>query len=164
MLDISDYETAGTAVASSSARTRARGVIRLDAFLPYRFIVLGHKLSLTNADLRAEGHRLTLQEWKVLSLAADHGPTTPFEIRRLGTQDKSTISWAIKRLKARGFVATKPRAEDARTFDVALSAAGWRYYRALAPLARRRARQGLRALSRAEQRTLEKLIDKLLPR
>jgi MarR family transcriptional regulator, lower aerobic nicotinate degradation pathway regulator len=137
-------------------------VIRLDTFLPYRFIVLGHKLSLTNADLRAQGHRLTLQEWKVLSLVADCGPTTPFEIRRLGTQDKSTISWAIKRLKARGFVATKPRAQDGRTFDVALSAEGWRYYRALVPVARGRARQGLCVLSAAEQRTLERLVGKLL--
>lgn len=150
-------------MARSSKKSRARDVIRLDAFLPYRFVLLGHRLSLTNADLVARRHRLTLQEWKVLSIVADHGPLTPFEIRSLGTQDKSTISWALKRLKRRGLVATTPRAQDGRTFDVAMSADGWRFYEALVPEARRRARLGLRALTASEQRTLRRLIDKLLP-
>jgi len=150
-------------VARASKRSRARDVIRLDAFLPYRFVLLGHRLSLTNADLAAHRYPLTLQEWKVLSIVADHGPLTPFEIRSRGTQDKSTISWALKRLKRGGLVATTPRLHDGRTFDAALSAQGWRIYRSLAPQARRRARDGLRALTAAEQRALHRLIDKLLP-
>jgi DNA-binding MarR family transcriptional regulator len=145
--------------------TRGAGnAIRLDEFLPYRFSLLGHRLSLATADLSARNHQLTVQEWKVMSIVADGGPLTPFDIRRRGTQDKSTISWAIKRLKHRGFIATEPRAKDGRTFDVAMTRAGWRFYEALVPEARRRAKQGLRALSAAEIKTLQRLVDKLLAR
>ena len=151
-------------MARTKSKPGARDVIRLDEFLPYRFSLLGHRLSLATADLRARHHRLTVQEWKILSIVADHGPLTPFEIRRRGTQDKSTISWAIKRLKHRGFIATEPRAKDGRTFDVAMTREGWRFYQALVPEARRRAKQGLSALTAAEVKALQRLVDKLLAR
>jgi len=151
-------------VARSNKKRGARDVIRLDGFLPYGFSLLGHRLSLAAADLCARHHRLTVQEWKILSIVADGGPLTPFEIRRRGTQDKSTISWAIKRLRHRGFIATEPRARDGRTFDVSLSQKGWRFYEALVPEARRRAKQGLGAITAAERRSLQRLIEKLLMR
>ena len=81
-----------------SRKPRARDVIRLDEFLPYRLSLLAHRLALSNSELHVRRHRLTLQEWKILSIIADHAPLTPVAIRRRGTQDKSTISWAIKRL------------------------------------------------------------------
>ena len=151
-------------MARAKRKTGGHDAIRLDQFLPYRFSLLGHRLSLGAADLHARHHRLTVQEWKVISIVADGGPLTPFEIRRRGTQDKSTISWAIKRLKHRGFVATVPRARDGRTFDVSMTEAGWRFYGALVPAARRRAREGLSALSLAELKALQRLIGKLLAR
>ena len=64
----------------------------------------------------------------MLSIIADSGPLVPADIRRLGTQDKSTISWAIKRLEERGFLSRQPRSHDARTFEVSLSDEGWKYY------------------------------------
>ena len=149
-------------VAKAKRKSGARDVIRLDAFLPYRFSLLGHRLSLATPDLRARHHRLTVQEWKVISIVADQGPLTPFEIRRRGTQDKSTISWAIKRLKQRGFIATARRAKDGRTFDVSMTEEGWRFYASLVAEARRRAKQGLSALTAAELKTLQRLVDTLL--
>ena len=139
-----------------------RDVIRLDDFLPYRVTVLAHRLSLTAADLLAARPRLTLQEWKVMAIVADRGPLTPVAIRRRGTQDKSTVSWAIKRLKRRGLVATRPKDGDGRTFDVALTEPGWKYYGAIVPKSRRRAAATLGRLSPAEARTLKRLVDELL--
>jgi DNA-binding MarR family transcriptional regulator len=151
-------------VARRKGKTGARDVIRLEQFLPYLFSLLSHRLSLGAADLRARRHRLTVQEWKVISIVADLGPLTPFEIRRRGTQDKSTISWAVKRLRQRGLVRTAPRARDGRTFDVAMTEEGWRFYEALVPEARRRAKHSLGALSAAELGTLQRLIGKVLAR
>jgi DNA-binding MarR family transcriptional regulator len=102
-----------------------------------------------------------VQEWKVLSIIADGGPLMPSAIRRLGTQDKSTISWALRRLESRGFVARKSAARDARSFEVALTAAGWRYYEAVIPVARRRARDILKRLGRKELAELRRLVAKL---
>ena len=147
-----------------SSKPRARDVIRLDRFLPYRLSLLAHRLSLSNSDLHVRRHRLTLQEWKILSIIADHAPLTPVAIRRLGTQDKSTISWAIKRLLQRGFITARRSAGDGRTFEVRMSGAGWKYYDALAAKARRRARAVLAPLGAAELRALRRIVEKLSPR
>lgn len=147
-----------------SSKTKAHRAIRLDKFLPYLFSMLGHRLLLSNAELEADGHRLTAQEWKVISIIADRRSLTPSEIGRFGTQDKSTISWAIKRLKKRGLIATGPRASDARTFEVSMTPRGWALYETLAPRARRRAAEGLAALSPEEMRVLTRLVTKLARR
>jgi DNA-binding MarR family transcriptional regulator len=116
---------------------------------------------LSSADLVFDGESLTLQEWKVLSIVADSGPMTPFEIKRHGTQEKSTISWAIKRLDARGFLERRSDPGDRRTFTVRLSDEGWTCYRALIPKARRRARRLLAVLSPDEAAALQRIVDKL---
>ena len=143
-------------------KPRERDVIRLDAFLPYRMTVLGHRLSLIAADFQSVRPRLTMQEWKVMAIVADKGPLTPVEIRRRGTQDKSTVSWAIKRLKRHGLVSTRPKDGDGRTFDVTMTEAGLAYYGALVPKARHRAAALLGRLGAAETRALTRIVDKLL--
>ncbi|MGH7075975.1 MAG: MarR family winged helix-turn-helix transcriptional regulator [Stellaceae bacterium] len=139
----------------------ARDAGPLRNFLPYRLSLLAHHLSLPGADLCVTELRLTVQEWKVLSIVADSGPLTPVEIRRLGTQDKSTISWALKRLEARGFVIREKKIGDGRTFNVRIAPAGRAFYRSLQPKAQKRARQILAALNDAELEELRRLIEKI---
>lgn len=141
----------------------ATEAIRLDRFLPYRLSLLAGHLALPNADLQTVDHRLSVHEWKVMAIIADLEPVTPVEIRRHGTQDKSTISWAIKRLVDQGLVVKRPAPADGRTFEVLMSEAGWRFYRTVAPKARARARDIFKALDPAELRELRRLVDKLLP-
>jgi DNA-binding MarR family transcriptional regulator len=148
--------------AKGAIRTK-RAVIRLKSFLPYRLTLLAHRLSLSAAELDVRGHPLTVQEWKIMAIIADYGPIMPAEIRRHGTQDKSTISWAIKRLQRRGFLVRQPKAGDGRTFEVSLSGTGWRHYRAIAPKARRLNDAAMNRLSRAEIAALRRIVDKLDP-
>lgn len=137
--------------------------IRLGRFLPYRLSLLASHLALPTADLQADGHRLSVQEWKVMAIIADLEPVTPVEIRRHGTQDKSTISWAIKRMIDQGLLTKRPAPADGRTFEVLISDAGWRYYRTVAPKARQRAQDIFKALDKEELRELRRLVDKLMP-
>jgi DNA-binding MarR family transcriptional regulator len=123
--------------------------------------LLVHRLTLANSELYARGHRLTVQEWRVLSIVADTGPIEPGAIRRQGTQDKSTISWAIKRLLQRKMIVRTPLARDARTFEVSLSREGRAYYNAVVPIARRKVRQIGKALQPAETKELLRLILKI---
>ena len=126
--------------------------------LPYRVARLDDRLLIKNSDLQVGRHRLTTQEWKVLSIVANSGPVTPAEIRRRSTQDKSTISWSIKRLEQRGFLVKKPTADDGRTFQVALGRAGWAYYNAIVPKACELERAVLKALTRAELKEFRPLV------
>src|SRR5215813_7682210 len=100
-------------------KTKQRDVIALHKFLPYRVALLDDRLLIKNSNLHLGSHRLTTKEWKILSIIAAYGPLTPAEIRRRSTQDKSTISWAIKRLEQRLFLVKKPAKGDGRTFQVA---------------------------------------------
>jgi DNA-binding MarR family transcriptional regulator len=150
-------------MARSTKKRGSRDVIRLEEFLPYRVARLDDRLLIKNSDLQVSRHRLTTQEWKVLSIVADHGPLTPAEIRRRSTQDKSTISWAIKRLEKRGFLVKKPAKGDGRTFQVALGKAGWTYYDAIVPKARALERAALKVLTRAELKEFRRLVEKLTP-
>jgi DNA-binding MarR family transcriptional regulator len=146
---------------SKKKAKRASPAIKLDSFIPYQLSLLVHRSTLANSELYVDSHRLTVQEWKVLSIIADRGPLVPADIRRMGTQDKSTISWAIGRLERAQLLVRQPRANDGRTFEVALSKKGWAYYSKVAPKARRKALSLLRALSKSERTELGRLIAKL---
>ena len=144
--------------------TKKRGdVIRLEEFLPYRVARLDDRLLIKNSNLHVGRYRLTTKEWKILSIIAAYGPMTPAEIRRRSTQDKSTISWSIKRLRQRAFLVKKPTPGDGRTFAVALGRAGWAYYGSIVPKARELERQVLKALTRAELKEFRRLVEKLTP-
>ena len=145
------------------SKTKRRGVIALEKFLPYLVARLDDRLLIKNSNLHVGGHRLTTKEWKILSIIAAYGPLTPADIRRRSTQDKSTISWSIKRLEQRAFLVKKPAAGDGRTFKVALGKAGWAYYDAIAPKARALERESLKALTPAELKEFRRLVEKLSP-
>ena len=139
----------------------SRDVIRLDQFLPYKIAQLSDRLLINNAQLAAGGYKLTTQEWKALAIIADGEPMTPAEIRRHSTQDKSTISWAIKRLIRRGILLKTATKDDARTFQVSLSTAGWAYYRLIVPQARALERDVFKRLTRRETAEFRRLMAKL---
>jgi DNA-binding MarR family transcriptional regulator len=153
---------AGEPEASMTTTTRPRTVaIRLAEFLPYRFGALGHRLTLSEAELRAGPVPITLPEWKVLAIVADRGPVMPVEICRLGTQPKASVSRLVARLLEIGLIARRPRAGDGRTFELSLTAKGRRVYGGLAPRARRLEARIDEALSPRERVELERLIAKI---
>ncbi len=147
----------------TNTKPATRGAIGLRAYLPYRLTLLAHRLAPIGPDLDALGHRLTVQEWKVFCIVADNGPVTPLDIRRHGTQDKSTISWALKRLVRHGLLATRPKPGDGRTFEALITDEGWRYYKAAIGKVRKRATRALAGLTAAERAELLRLIDKVDP-
>jgi DNA-binding MarR family transcriptional regulator len=148
-------------MARSRTKRGAHDVIRLDEFLPYRVARLDDRLLIKNSNLQVGRHRLTTQEWKVISIVAAYGPLTPADIRRRSTQDKSTISWAIKRLERRRFLVKTSAPGDGRTFRVALGGAGWAYYDAIVPKARALEREVLNVLTRSELKQFRRLVEKL---
>ena len=149
-------------MAPNRKKSPGRDVIRLGMYLPYQVARLSDRLVVQNAGLHEGSYKLTTQEWKVLSIIADFGPVTPAEIRRQSTQDKSTVSWAIKRLDRRKFLNKAREPGDARTFRVTLSRAGWRYYAAIVPKSRKIERDVLKALTKTEAAQFRRLLEKLI--
>jgi len=146
---------------TSTATAPCITAIRLAEFLPYRFGALGHRLTLSEVELRASPVPITLQEWKVLAIVADSGPVMPLEIGRLGTQPKATVSRLVARLLEIGLLGRRPKAGDGRTFELSLTDKGWRVYGELVPHARRLEAMIAAALSFREREALEQLIGKI---
>lgn len=97
--------------------------LALHANLSYRLSVVGFLLSRQTAQIYAR-HGLAVQQWKVLSVLFHHAPMTAVEIERWVTLDKSAISRALAQLRRAGLVERQLRAEDARSADILLTAAG----------------------------------------
>lgn len=146
---------------SASRPRRARAILELESFLPYRVAGLARRLSRAIEDTQRSEHRLAVKDWKLMQVMARHGRLAPADIRRMGTQDKATISRAIKCLLDRGLVAKEPHEGDSRTFDVAFTEAGWAMYEAIVPRVKRRQAELLAALTPAEAKEFTRLLDKL---
>ncbi len=140
---------------------RKRPLLDLEAFLPYRVAVLAQRLSRHVEEAARRAHRLPVKDWTVMQIMAAHGPLLPADIGRIGTQDKATISRAIKCLLDRGLVSKQPKPGDGRTFAVALTAEGWAVYEAIVPQVRRRQQEALAALGAGEADELQRLVAKL---
>ncbi len=148
-------------MATTTTQSRMAEAVRLDDFMPYRLAALGHRLTVSETALRAAPVPITQPEWKVLAIVADKGPIMPADIRRFGTQSKATVSRLVARLLEIGLLGRRPKAGDARTFELFLTEKGWRVYGGLVPRARRLEAKIDEALSPDERDALERLIGKI---
>ena len=100
-------------------------------------------VALVERAAAAEG--LSAAELDVLSVLLERGPATVSEVLGAGDYKPSTLTSILDRLAARGWISREVRADDRRSFVVALTGEGRRAARALqtrlAPLERGIARR-----------------------
>ncbi len=100
-------------------------------------------VALVERAAAAEG--LSAAELDVLSVLLERGPATVSEVLGAGDYKPSTLTSILDRLAARGWISREVRADDRRSFVVALTGEGRRAARALqtrlAPLEREIARR-----------------------
>ena len=106
---------------------------------------------------------LSPRDSSLLAHLNEHRPTTPTDLARHLGVSKSTMSAAIKRLRALEYVAVSTDPQDGRTLLLRLAPKGAAAMRASSVLEPARVRRLLAALSRGERRTalhgLELLAD-----
>ncbi|MGE0385154.1 MAG: MarR family winged helix-turn-helix transcriptional regulator [Gammaproteobacteria bacterium] len=152
----------GRAPAAVGEGTAARGAqMRIEDLLTFRLSMLFSLLRNGAARTFAERYGLALREWRALALLAQYEPMTATGLAARSPMDKASVSRAVAGLVARGLVAAGPHPRDARVQTLALSAAGRRLYRRLAPLSLQRQEALLEPLSRAERDTLFALLEKV---
>ena len=71
----------------------------------------------------------------MLAITAEEQPVTQAGIGTVSRMDKVTVSRAAIALVERGLLERRPNPEDRRSHLLALSAAGWAMYEAIAPKA-----------------------------
>jgi DNA-binding MarR family transcriptional regulator len=109
--------------------------LRLESYLPYRLSVASNAVSRLIARAYEDRFGLTIPQWRLIAVLAEHGPLTQQAIGARTVMDKVTVSRATQGLVKRKLVERAPHGADGRSHHLALSKGGVRLYAEIAPVA-----------------------------
>lgn len=137
-------------------------MIKLEEFLPYRLSVLANQVSQGIARTYSERFGLSIPEWRVIAILGrfDHIPATAVAER--AAMDKVAVSRAVRQLLDLGLIQRRDGREDRRAKPLTLTVTGRRVYEAIAPAALDFEARLLAALTATEQRSLDRILTKLV--
>ncbi len=135
-------------------------MLRLSEFLPYRLSVASNAVSDRVAGVYQARFGLKVPEWRVLAVVAEKGTATQSALVAATQMDKMTVSRAATALVARGVLA-RNAAEDRRTLELRLTAAGEALHAEIAPMALAIERELLAGFSAAERDRRLELLTRL---
>ena len=110
-------------------------ILRLDDFVPYRLSYTSNLVSEAIARTYESLFGLSIPEWRLIAVIAEHEGLTQAAICTRTGMDKVTVSRAAIALSARGLVARAPSTTDRRSHDLALTGEGRALYAQVAPKA-----------------------------
>jgi DNA-binding MarR family transcriptional regulator len=115
----------------------ARGAprLRLEAFLPYRLVVLASQVSEGLAHIYADRYRIGIPEWRVIATLGQFETMTAKAIGAHSHMDKTKVSRAVAALKRRGYVRRARNRADRREAFLSLTEKGAAVYADIAPVA-----------------------------
>lgn len=136
----------------------------LEAFLPYRLVMLADQVSQSLARLYGRRHGITNPEWRTLAALGQFGTMTATGVGRHSRMHKTKVSRAVAELERKGLIARTPSADDLRVADLALTPKGRELYDELVPLALAFAERLAEGLDAKERAALEQALTTLMAR
>lgn len=136
--------------------------LNLERFIPYRLSVLTNRVSSAIADEYSERFGLTIPEWRVMAVLGGTPGLSARDVAERTAMDKVQVSRAVARLLRAKRIERAADGNDGRVTRLELSPAGHGIYEQIVPLALHLEAKFLSALSLAERRTFDGLIEKLL--
>jgi DNA-binding MarR family transcriptional regulator len=146
---------------SGSARPR-RATLPVDDSIFFKLVRVVNLTARPFSESIGRSYHLSLNEWRILLVLANHPRVVASEVAALTGLDKMTVSRAIAALERRGRVVRKVDATDRRRMLLRLSAAGERLYERIGLPAKARERSLFRGIAAADQERLEHLLDRLI--
>jgi DNA-binding MarR family transcriptional regulator len=146
---------------SGSARPR-RATLPVDDSIFFKLVRVVNLTARPFSESIGRSYHLSLNEWRILLVLANHPRVAASEVAALTGLDKMTVSRAIAALERRGRVVRKVDATDRRRMLLRLSAAGERLYERIGLPAKARERSLFRGIAAADQERLEHLLDRLI--
>lgn len=138
-----------------------KDTLKLGAFLPYRLSVASNAVSEVIGGAYRALFGLTVPEWRLITVIAEHSTATQFQLAAATRMDKLTVSRAAIALVDRGLVVRAANPADKRSHLLSLSASGDQLYRQVAPKALALEKQLLRGFSADERSALMAMLCKL---
>lgn len=144
-----------------AANAAAHEVLELERFLPYRLSVISNHISQTIAHAYAERFGIGITEWRVLAVLGRYPELSANGVAERTAMDKVAVSRAVARLLKTGLIEREVHGSDRRRSVLRLSAAGYRVYDQVAPMALDYERELLASFSEEERATLDRLLTRL---
>ncbi|WP_129647592.1 MarR family winged helix-turn-helix transcriptional regulator [Peristeroidobacter agariperforans] len=138
------------------------GSLQLDRFIPYRLSVLTNTVSMVIAGAYEREFGLSIPQWRVMAVLARYPDLSAVEVAERTAMDKVAVSRAIQGLLDDKRVLRAFDKGDRRRSILRLSAAGQAVYTRVAPMALRYEAELLSALNPSDQRTLDRLLARLM--
>lgn len=104
---------------------------------------------------------LTPTQFSTLIRIAEHGDTSQNHLGRLAAMDVATVKGVVDRLKSKGLVVSSPDPNDKRRTIISLSEQGAEMIDKLVQDGKQISAETLAPLTKAEQKTLLELLQKL---
>ena len=139
-----------------------RATLPVDDSIFFKLVRVVNLTARPFSESIGKAHHLSLNEWRILLVLANHPRVVASEVAALTGLDKMTVSRAIAALERRGRVVRKVDAADRRRMLLRLSAAGERLYERIGVPAKARERSLFRGIGDADQARLGRLLDRLI--
>ena len=146
----------------AASRRPRRATLPVDDSIFFKLVRVVNLTARPFSESIGKAHHLSLNEWRILLVLANHPRVVASEVAALTGLDKMTVSRAIAALERRGRVVRKVDATDRRRMLLRLSAAGERLYERIGVPAKARERSLFRGIGDADQARLGRLLDRLI--
>lgn len=137
------------------------GMLRLDAYLPYRLSVASNAVSGLIARAYQDRFGLSIPQWRLICVLAEDRALTQGQIVARTVMDKVTVSRAAQGLLGRRLIARTDHQADARSHVLALTGEGRRLHAEISPLALAYEAALLAGLAPEEVAQLKRLLTRL---
>jgi DNA-binding MarR family transcriptional regulator len=144
---------------TTSASRRER--LPIDDSLFFRLVRVVNLTARPFSESIGKAHRLSLNEWRVLLVLANHAGVAASDVAALTGLDKMSVSRALAALVHHGRVIRRVDPADKRRLLLRLSAAGERLYERIGTPAKERERRLFRGFGADEQAQLGRTLDRL---
>jgi DNA-binding MarR family transcriptional regulator len=135
--------------------------LSLKQFLPYRCNNLAKQISVSLSRIYVDKFGISIPGWRILVTLAEYGELQAKEVARLTSMDKVRVSRAVATLLEKDLLDRRVCSNDSRATILSLSAAGNKLYQRIAPEALAWERKLVEPLSKSEQHSLLRILDKL---
>lgn len=141
---------------------RLKNRIELNNYFPYLLRSISSRIGVGTSTIMVGSHRIGMREWRILAQMADQGSIINKQITDASGMDKASVSRALKYLEERNLIRQAPSPDDNwRTKPYELSPQGIRVYNEIAAQKLSRADKLWGDMTKAEQKELIRLLQKL---
>ena len=135
--------------------------LSLRQFFPYRCNNLAEGISVSLSRIYVDKFGISIAGWRILVTLAEYGELGAKDVAGLTNMDKVRVSRTVANLMEQSLLARRVSETDSRVTLLSLSPEGDSLYQRIAPEALAWEQQLLAPLSKSEQQSLLRILDKL---